>query len=188
MCAAHASPSTSPDINLFVMSQGRLPHLGDLVPPWQYRGWLLYMVQLADSHPQAAGRWNHHLRILEAGKLLDEPIPQIRFIERPKPDGRKMLDKCLDLISRRESSWSAFQRLVEWLGWALAVSGEMPPLDESTNEALYRCFNFEPLVMEPHDYLGTMLAERRGKGWNPHAFFPTPHNVAEFMAQMTFSV
>jgi hypothetical protein len=43
--------STTPDINLFVLQTGRLPKLGDSVPPWEYRGWLLYLVQLADSHP-----------------------------------------------------------------------------------------------------------------------------------------
>ena len=29
--------------------------------------------------------------------------------------------------------------------------------------------------------LGQHLAERKGKGWNPNSFFPTPHTVCEFM-------
>jgi N-6 DNA methylase len=186
-CDLHGNASSSPDINLFVLATGRLPHLGDEVPPWHYHGWLLSQVQLADDHPSSPGRWNHHLRTLEAGGLLDEPIPQMRFHECPKPDGRKMLEKCIHLIAQRASAWTAFQNLIEWLAWGLAVAGEMPRLDEATNEALYRSFNFEPLLVEPHDYLGSMLSERRSGGWNPHAFFPTPHNVAEFMAQMTFT-
>ena len=65
-CNLHGNASSSPDINLFVLTTGRLPHLSDEVPPWHYRGWLLYQVQLADDHPKSPGRWNHHLRTLEA--------------------------------------------------------------------------------------------------------------------------
>jgi hypothetical protein len=43
----------------------------------------------------------------------------------------------------------------------------------------------KPLLLEPSDYLGEMLAGRRRGGWNPHAFFPTPHTVVELMVQMT---
>lgn len=177
----------SPDINRFVLENGRLPRLGEAIPPWCYRGWLLYYVQLADSHPKLPGRWNHYMRTLEAGHLLDEAIPKIHFTECPSDNGRKMIEKCLHLISYRDSSWSAFQRFVEWLAWGLAVSREMPAFDAETNESLYRTFNLEPLLLEPHDYLGTMLATSRSGGWNPHAFFPTPHTVVEFMVQMTMA-
>jgi hypothetical protein len=173
--------SSSPDINVFVVIHGRLPKLGDEIPPWRYRGWLLYLVQIADWHPELPGRWGHYMRTLEAGKLLDEPIPQIKFVECPSDKGRKMLEKCLSLMHQRESHWTAFQKFIEWLAWGLAVSGEMPHLEDATNEALYRTFNFEPLLLEPHDYLGSMLAERRSGGWNPHAFYPTPHSICEFM-------
>jgi hypothetical protein len=181
------SPDTSsgPDINLFVLQEGRLPRLGDGVHPWQYRGWLLWQVQLADHHPKLPHRWDHYLRTFESGHLLDDPIPEIRFVACPSDNGRKMIEKCLGFISYRESPWSAFNRFVDWLAWGLAVSGEMPEFDETTQESLYRTFNLEPLLLEPHDYLGTMLAERRSGGWNPHAFFPTPHHVTEFMVQIT---
>jgi len=43
--------SSAPDINIFVLETGRLPRLGDSIPPWRYRGWLVYQVQLADQHP-----------------------------------------------------------------------------------------------------------------------------------------
>ncbi len=88
-----------------------------------------------------------------------------------------MLEACLRLIDQRESTWTSFQKFLEWLAWGLAVSKEMPQFREETNEALYRTFSLEPLILEPHDYLGTMLADRRGGGWNPLAFFPTPHTV-----------
>jgi hypothetical protein len=177
--------SSGPDINLFVLKEGRLPRLGDGVHPWLYRGWLLWQVQLADHHPMLPHRWDHYMRTLEAGHLLDEAIPEIRFEECPATGGRRMIDRCLGFISHRESPWSAFNRFVDWLAWGLAVSREMPEFDETTQESLYRTFNLEPLLLEPHDYLGTILAEHRTGGWNPHAFFPTPHNVTECMVQMT---
>jgi N-6 DNA methylase len=178
--------SASLDINAFVLSHGRLPWLSDEIPPWQYRGWLLYQVQFADAHPRSPGRWGHYMRTLEAGKLLDEPIPQLRFSSLPSSSGTKMLERCVSLVQHRESAWSAFQQFVDWLAWGLAVSREMPQLEETTHEALYRTFNFEYLLTEPHDYLGSMLAERRGGGWNPHAFFPTPLPISEMMSQMIF--
>jgi hypothetical protein len=183
--ARAADVSPQPDINLFVLQSGRLPKLGDPVGPWNYRGWLLYQVQLADSHPKLPGRWNHHLRTLEAGHLLDEPIPRIEFVLSNLDGGRKMLEKCLKIIHQEDYSWASFNRLVDWLSWGLAVSREMPPLKEETQEVLYRTFNLEPLLLNPHDYLGWMLAERHSNGWNPNAFFPTPHPVVEFMVQLT---
>ncbi|MBB6144313.1 hypothetical protein HNQ77_002265 [Silvibacterium bohemicum] len=177
--------STAPDINLFVLQTGRLPKLGDTIPPWRYRGWLLYLVQLADSHPGLPGRWTHHLRTLEAGHLLDEPIPRIEFDLGNLDRGRRMIEQSLKLIHQQDHSWSSFNRLIEWLAWGLAVSNQMPHLKEDIQEALYRSFNLEPLLLNPHDYLGWMLAERHSSGWNPNAFFPTPHPVVEFMVQMT---
>lgn len=42
-----AESATEPDINRFVLEHGRLPFLSDPVPPWHYRGWLLFQVQMA---------------------------------------------------------------------------------------------------------------------------------------------
>ena len=188
MRLASRSPEGLPelDINRFVLKHGRMPFLSDPVPPWHYRGWLLFQVQMADNHPGATGRWDHYLRTLEAGHLLDEPIPQVQFAATPSPAGVKMLQKCVDLLAYRESLWSAFESLVQWLAWGLAVSRRTPQLEEASSEALYCSFNFEQLLLEPHDYLGHLLSERRGKGWNPHAYYPTPHAVCELMAQITF--
>lgn len=174
------------DINRFVLEHGRMPFLCDPVPPWRYRGWLLFQIQMADNHPGATGRWDHYLRTFEAGHLLDEPIPQVQFAATPSAAGVKMLQKCIDLLAYRASHWSAFEALVDWLAWGLAVSRRTPQLEEASSEALYRSFNFESLILDPHDYLGHLLSERRGKGWNPHAYYPTPHAVCELMAQITF--
>jgi hypothetical protein len=141
---------------------------------------------MADNHPDTGGRWAHYMRTLEAGYLLDEPIPQVHFADSPTAAGVKMLEKCVDLLAYRDSHWSAFEAFVHWLVWGLAVSRTRPGMEEASSEALYRIFNFEPLLLHPHDYLGYLLSERRGKGWNPHAYYPTPHAVCELMTQMTF--
>lgn len=176
--------SAGPDINEFVLENGRIPMFGDAIPPWQYRGWLLYHVQICDGHPSLPGRWGHYLRTLEAGQLLNEPIPRIEFTDCPPPDGKRMLEKCLNLIERREYTWEGFNLFVEWLAWGLAVSRVRPRIEELTNEALYRAFNLEPLLLHPHDYLGEILSDRRSNGWNPFAFFPTPSSAVEMMVQM----
>jgi hypothetical protein len=176
----------SPDVNAYVLEHGRLPRLGEAVPPWEYRGWLLYYVQLADLRLSSSSRWSHYMRTLEAGHLLDDPIPEIRFTDCPPPDGRRMLEDCLDLVERKEYTWQAFTQFLDWLSWGFALSREMPKFGAQTNEALYRTFNLGPLLLHPHDYLGTILSDRRSGGWNPHAFYPTPHNIVEMMVQMTF--
>ena len=69
--------------------------------------------------------------------------------------------------------------LLQWLGFGLGVYHEPPVLDAVTQEQLYRKFNMIALLVEPADYLGTLISMRRGnsKNWNPTAFFPTPHSV-----------
>lgn len=184
--APPAADGTLPaDINLFVLANGRFPRIGDSIAPWHYRGWLLYHVQLADFHPDMPGRWRHLLHILEAGHLLDEPVPRIEFVHSQLDAGQKMLERCIRLIQQQDYSWTALQQLVDWLAWGLAVSSRMPPLREETHEALYRTFDLEPLLRHPHDYLGAMLAERHAGGWNPNAFYPTPHHIVEFMVRLT---
>src|SRR5436853_245889 len=73
-------PALCAELSAFITSARRLPRLGDPRPPWQFRGWLLpYVIQLHAHLPSVADRWGYHLRTLEAGKLLDEPIPQVHF-------------------------------------------------------------------------------------------------------------
>lgn len=174
------------DVNQFVLEHRRMPFLSDPIPPWHYRGWLLLQVQLADAHPRAPKRWGHYMRTFEAGYLLDEPIPQISFAACADLAGVKMIQSCVGLLSHRGSPWTAFERFVAWLAWGLAVSKEMPEIEEPSAEALYRTFNFERLLLHPYDYLGEVLAGQRASGWNPNAYFPTPHSVCELMAQFLY--
>ena len=74
------SPPSSLDLTTFYAQHHRLPRISDHPPPWHYRGWLLAYVMLIHEHnPAVPDRWGYHLRTLEAGHLLDEPIPQISF-------------------------------------------------------------------------------------------------------------
>jgi hypothetical protein len=167
---------------------GRLPKLGDAIAPWEYRAWALPYVQDAPRfYADIPDRWGYHLATLDAGKLLDAPIPRLHFASAGEhPEVRRQIEKWVDILGESEGGWSSFLRLVEWLAWSLGVSSEPPRLDPKTAEALYRGVNLIPLLKHPSDYLGSILAERKGGGkfWNPTAFYPTPHNVVEMMVQM----
>jgi hypothetical protein len=172
------------DIVAFVNEFRRLPRLGDQKPPWIYRGWLLpYVIGLHGVCPAVANRWDYHLRTLDAGNLLDEPIPQVHF---GPPDQRVfgLLEQWSRLVARDCGGWSDFRTLVGWLCWALALAGEPPHLSDEINEKLYRQVNLGPLLASPYDYLGQHVAVHRGSGWNPTAFYPTPHEVVELMVRM----
>jgi hypothetical protein len=174
-----------PNINEFVAEQRRLPRLGDAIPPWEYRGWLLWYCQLAHlQHSEVINRWGYYFRTVEAGCLLDEPIPQIKFQDCFDNNTGKMLRKAMDLIYEEIGSWSAFSALIDWFAWGLAVSNEKPPFSSRLDERLYRHVDLGPLLLSPHDYLGSLYCEGANR-WNPHAFYPTPHSVAECMVQMT---
>jgi hypothetical protein len=180
-----AAPKPLADLPVFVQRQGRLPRLGDSPPPWRYRGWLLpYVRELHGLIPAVADRWGYHLRTLEAGVLLDEPIPQISF---GPPDAKvaSLLHAWSGLIDGGCGGWAAFHALLDWLCWALTLGREEPRLGDEANEKLYRRVNLGPLLERPYDYLGEHVAAGRAGGWNPTGFYPTPHQVVELMVRMT---
>ncbi len=169
----------------FILQHGRLPRLGDPVPPWKYFGWLLPYVILIHQHcSTVADRWGYFFRTLEAGKLLDEPIPKIHFGE---PDNKvyQLLHDWSRLIGYDCGGWSDFRTLLDWLQWALALNREEPRLSEEVNEKLYRQVDLKPLLLQPYDYLGQHVANSKARGWNPTGFYPTPHAVVELMVQIT---
>ena len=91
------------------------------------------------------------------------------------------------LIGHDCGGWSDFRTLLDWLLWGLALSNDEPRLNEQVNEKLYRKVDVGPMLEQPYDYLGDFVAQGRAKGWNPTAFFPTPHNVVELMVRMTMA-
>jgi hypothetical protein len=182
-----ATPRCAPDLAAFMQRQKRLPRLGDVPPPWRYRGWLLaYVMELHGVVPAVADRWGYHLRTLEAGRLLDEPIPQITF---GTPDNQvfSLLREWSGLVGRDCGGWADFRTLLDWLCWGLAVGREEPPQEDAVNEEMYRAVNVGPLLERPYDYLGEYVAMGKSGGWNPTGFYPTPHNVVEMMVHMTMA-
>jgi tRNA A-37 threonylcarbamoyl transferase component Bud32 len=154
-------PGPLADLSAFAARHGRLPRLGDDPAPWHYRGWLLpYLIELHALIPAVANRWDYYLRTLEAGKLLDEPIPQISF---GPADTRvfTLLQEWARLIGWDGGGWSDFRTLLDWLSRALALSREEPRLSDAVNEKLYRHVNLAPLLETPHDYLGAHVASGR---------------------------
>lgn len=175
----------------FLIAEARLPFAGDPVKPWDYQGWLLPYVILANAvRADVANRWGWWAACHLNDKLVAEPIPHIHFQSEFGPGGKdafKIIDRCLEIIGRGTGgSWSSFNDFIEWLAWGCGVGDEKPNFSDRTNEELYKTFDLEPFLTRPSDYLGEHLAERKGKGWNPNAFFPTPHTVCEFMTQINF--
>jgi hypothetical protein len=174
-----------PDLAAFTAAHGRLPRLGDAVAPWRYRGWLLpYIIQLHALVPAVADRWGYHLRTLEAGRLLDEPIPQITFGPADTKVFSLLSDWCR-LVNQDCGGWSDFRSLLDWLCWGLALTREEPRIGDEANERLYRRVDLRPLLEAPHDYLGEFVAVNRARGWNPAGFYPTPHPVVDCMVRMS---
>jgi hypothetical protein len=110
------------DLATFFSRENRLPRLGDSPPPWCYRGWLLpYAFLIHEFCPAVANRWGYYFRTVEAGKLLDEAIPQIAF---GAPDQRvfSLLHDWSALIGGDCGGWSDFHMLLEWLSWGLSLN------------------------------------------------------------------
>jgi hypothetical protein len=168
----------------FMRVHGRVPQLGDRKQPWQYRGWLLYYRLLCENHPDVVPRWDYWARTRIAGKLLDQPIPALQFETCGSHQGCKALESWLRLIDRLHSHWSPMDILLGWFLWGFGLAPEPPKISDRVNEELYRAVNIGLLLLKPYDYLGEWIANQKGK-WNPHAFFPTPHSVVEFMVRMT---
>lgn len=106
------------DINEFVLQHRRLPRIDDEIPPWDYRGWLLWHCQLAHWHPEVVNRWDYYQRTLEAGRLLDEQIPRITFSDGGSNEAVRILQRALDPIFGELGSWAAFPVLVDWIARA----------------------------------------------------------------------
>lgn len=169
--------------SLFLLENGRLPRIGDEIPPWRYCGWLRPYVQMMHGQkPQLLGdRWGYYARTLQAGHLLDEPIPQAFFSSTHGPT-LNTLEKWIGLIEQTgQSVWGGFSLFVDWLAWGLDVGPE-PKIDDNLNEKLYRTVDLWPWMQAPGDYLGELASARFGGG--PFAFFPTPMCITDMMARM----
>ena len=139
---------------------------------------------LAHQHVEGVlDRWGYLLRTLDAGKLLDEPIPRIEFWQ-PDRQVYSALEKWVQVPGWDMGGWSDFRKLLDWLSWGLGLCGEMPELEEAKAERLYRDVNLVPMLESPYDYFGAWISERKTPHFNPNAFYPTPHCICEMMVAM----
>lgn len=173
----------------FHLKQGRMPMADRGEKPWRYRGWLRVILQMLNAvDDRVPNRWGYFRQWFESGRVPADPIPQISWLDAPEPTAMKQLDKAVEIISAAgHGGWGAFERLLEWLAFAMDVPGPVQEstLSDATQEKLYRQLDFHSWLLHPYDYLGSYVAERSGKGWNPHAFFPTPMGVVKLMVAMT---
>ncbi len=180
-------PDGSPSLSEFFIENGRLPFVTDEVKPWEYRGWLVPYIQMCEAHPSISPRYDYVLRTIEAGRLLDEPIPECRFVgERSKETdpGMKMLAQLVKTIESRTGYSRSIDELAKWLGFATGVTPERSELADGDQEQLYRIFDISKWLTAPSDYLGEYMAEYGyGKG---AGFFPTPMPICTMMAQLVY--
>lgn len=157
-------------------------------------GWLV--PYLLDIDAVTWQRWEYWCRLMEAGKLLDEPIPPIFFENDGQciggSTGHKHLETCLNSIPRDGSwqSWECWQYMDYLLNYLLFGFGyqgqrelpEEPSGCQGASMRLYQVFNLGILIAYPYDYWGDILAANRfGKRLG---FYPTPHSIAYMMAAM----
>lgn len=184
----------------FYITVGVCPSLERGEKPWRYRGWLLFYIQEHHGkNPNVPDRWGYLYDLIRG---IDRgPIPKIQFLSN---DSQCManIKECINIAGNygaRGWGWEAFRLYLEFLAYGLSLKkpqGEMEPnpgelypipdLSDEVMEKLYRTVNLVPFLESPYDYLGTYISEQKAGGWNPTAFFPTPHAVVECMVQMLF--
>ncbi len=172
-------------LHCFIAEHGRLPRLGDDPAPYTYQGWLLRYVALAHAViPEMNDRWDYHQRQMQAGRLLDEPIPQISFLQAPDPATYKALERWVTIAEQHGRLWDGLQRFIDWLAYGLGVADTPPQLDEAVQIRLYKEVQIHLFLQHPYDYFGDFIASRKSSGFNPFAFFPTPHPIVELMTRI----
>jgi hypothetical protein len=153
------------------------------------KGWLL--PYLLDLDLMFWRRWDYWLETLEAGKLLDRPIPRLHIlsgVEEGK-EARQMLMTCLE----HQRAYAHGITLVDFLEWLLWGFGDPDQTErprkvrEDLNEFWYRNFNLGLLLKYPKDYFGDIYADERSPMSKQRSgFFPTPETVCECMVRMAF--
>jgi hypothetical protein len=150
-------------------------------------GWLRpYLIMLDEMFLK---RWDYWLRTVNAGQVLDEPIPQVEWQGTGHEEPAKNLEACIESC-RNVFSRQAFNLFVEWLLFAFGDPSikEMPrQIDAKVNAFWYKAFNLSLFLKYPYDYPGRYAADLYGNKHNATAYFPTPMNVSMLMAKMLFS-
>ncbi len=149
------------------------------------RGWLRPYLVILDQ--MFSKRWDYWSRTLEAGEVLDEPIPGINWLDVPHNEPKKNLQTCITL-SQNRGHRNAFDLFVDWLlyGFGHSLVQELPSqIEPQINAGWYKTFNLGLYLKYPYDYLGQYAAELYGNGkHNPTAYFPTPMHHCDLMVKM----
>src|SRR5437868_5070457 len=114
----------------FIKAEGRVPHLGDAIPAYSYRGWLLFQVWLLSGARGVHSRWIHYFETLAAGRILDRPIPPLHFDapEEAKARVLKSIGKIVEKLGRDHGYGErALNTLIEWLAFGLACDSDPQP-------------------------------------------------------------
>jgi hypothetical protein len=154
-------------------------------------GWMMPMLWELES--LMWGRWNYWGDIMLTGQLPPEPIPQIDFDETPYTLAMKMLDASLNCINGYGDwhGWGSFDHFNYFLDWLLFGFGDPaqpePPKEgidqQGASNRLYQVFNLGPVLLHPHDYMGTIAADNRyGQS---QGFYPTPHQICHLMSELS---
>lgn len=192
-----------------MVNEPRLYHLQDQLSKWKPNkinpnlkrklspGWMI--PYLLDIDMMTWQRWDYWAKMMMAGELLPEPIPQIEFdfgscrnAEGEGSGARNHIEKCLDLIPQHGSwlgwsSWQYFDYFMDWLLFGFGYHGQPEEPTEPSgctgaSMRLYQYFNLAWLMCYPWDYFGAILAaNQHGKHLG---FYPTPMPVINMMARM----
>lgn len=147
------------------------------------KGWLLpYLVSLDNMF---YGRWEYWLNIVRQDKIPPDPIPYIGFkpsYEYTKKEVQKNLKDCLNMAVHISHP---LETLIDWILWGFNNGETFPDIKEDIDDYWYRTFNLGLFYREPSDHWAEVASEYMGRN-NALGYFPTPGNVVEMMAKMTF--
>ena len=153
------------------------------------KGWLL--PYLLDLDVMFGERWAYWFETLEAGKLLNKPIPRLHILAGfdQGNEVKKMLMKCLD-DNRAHAQGVRLADFLEWLLWGFGYPEQeerSKKVDERLSELWNKTLNLGLLMKYPKDYFGDIYADERSPTSNRRSgFFPTPHAICECMVRMNF--
>jgi hypothetical protein len=173
----------------------RKPKTLDRPPPF-YHGWLLPYLLKIDLYTWR--RWDYWGRCMEAGRLIDRPLPQIPWLTTPQRHNPvlKMLEACLNAIPTHGAwqtwgGWRYFDYFLDWLLYGFGHPGqpELPPEPsgcEGAAQRLYQVFCLEAMLAWPCDYFGDTLCVAENRHGRHLGFFLSPMSLAVLMAEMLF--
>ena len=178
-----------PSLGRFLLEKGRLPFVEDEIKPWRYRGWLIPYIQLCEANPNVSSRYDYVIRTLDAGHLLDEPLPQCNFVSEGSVDakaGTKMLADMVKIAEYRSGYARSIDLVCQRPGFALGVSQNPPEIADRDQEQLYRLFDISKWssTIRPITSDSTWLELSVGQS---AGFYPTPMCICTMMAMMTYA-